>query len=73
MEMLPSYKAHALRARSVSAQARLEIRSMEISTVMTKRGQATDEELELIEMRYQQALAVLNLEGIFSEGLLNCG
>jgi hypothetical protein len=72
MEMLPSYKAHALPARPVSAQARLEIKSMEISTLMTKSGVTTDEEMELIEMRCRQALAVRNLEAIFAEGLLNC-
>jgi hypothetical protein len=52
-------------------QARLEIHSMEISTVMERR-EVTDEELELIEMRYQQALAIQNLEALFAEGLLNC-
>jgi hypothetical protein len=46
---------------------------MEISTVMTKRRESTDEELELIERRYQQALALLNLECLFAEGLLNRG
>jgi hypothetical protein len=45
---------------------------MDISTVMTKRHEATDEELELIEMRYQQALALMNLEDLFAEGQLNC-
>jgi outer membrane protein TolC len=53
-------------------QARLKIHSMEISTVMTERREVTDEELELIEMRYQQALALLNLEPLFAEGLFNC-
>jgi hypothetical protein len=46
---------------------------MEISAVMTERRETTDEELELIEMRYQQALALLNLESLFADGLLNCG
>jgi hypothetical protein len=50
---------------------------MEISTVMTERvmregREVTDEELELIEMRYQQALAIQNLEPLFAEGLLDC-
>jgi len=72
METLPLYKeASASSSRSVSTQARLEIKSMEISTVMTKCRETTDEELELIEMRYQQALALLNLETLFAEGLLN--
>ena len=45
---------------------------MEISTVTTERREVTDEELELIEMRYQRALAIQNLEALFAEGLLNC-
>jgi hypothetical protein len=73
MAMLPLYKeAPALPVRSVSMQARLEIKSMDISTVMTKRRETTDEELQLIEMRCQQALALLNLEDLFAEGQLNC-
>ena len=73
METLPSYEEPpASSARSLSTQARLEIKSMEISTVMTKCRETTDEELEFIEMRYQQALALVNLESLFAEGLLNC-
>jgi hypothetical protein len=73
MDTRPLYtEAHALPARRVSTQARLEINALEISTVMTKRHEATDEELELIEMRYQQALALINLEDLFAEGQLNC-
>lgn len=73
METLASFnEAHALPARPVSTPARLEIKSMEISTVMTKRGETTEEELEIIEMRYQQALALSNLEWLFAEGMLNC-
>jgi hypothetical protein len=45
---------------------------MDISTQLTKRRETTDEELELIEMRYQQALALMNLEGLFADGELNC-
>jgi hypothetical protein len=45
---------------------------MEISTVTTERREVTDEELELIEMRYQRALAIQNLEALFAEGLFNC-
>ena len=71
METHPLYtKAHALPGRSVSTQSRLEIKSMEISTVMTKRRETTEEELELIEMRYQQALALMNLEDLFADGQL---
>ncbi len=39
---------------------------------MTKHREATDDELELIEMRYQQALALNNLVDLFAEGLLDC-
>jgi hypothetical protein len=45
---------------------------MDISTVMTMRCETTDEELELIEMRYKQALALTNLEDLFADGQLNC-
>ena len=73
METPRLYKeAHALPARSVSRQAHLEIHSMEISTVLTTRGEATDEELELIAIRYQQALALANLEDLFAEGQFGC-
>jgi hypothetical protein len=73
METLPPYQeAHALPTRSVPTQARLAIHSVEISTVMTEHREVTDEELELIEMRYQHALAIQNLEALFAEGLLNC-
>jgi hypothetical protein len=43
---------------------------MEISAP-TKRREITDEELELIEMRYQQAQALMKLEHLFSEGQLD--
>src|ERR1700731_3183517 len=39
---------------------------------MTKHREITDEELELIEMRYRQALALTNLEDLFAEGQLDC-
>ena len=46
---------------------------LEISTVITKHRETADEELHLIDMRYQQALSLLSLECLFAEGLLNCG
>jgi hypothetical protein len=70
METLPLHTE--ARARSVSTQARLGIKSMDISAAMTKRRETTDEELELIEIRYQQALALMNLEKLFADGQLNC-
>jgi len=38
---------------------------------MTRR-ETTEEELELIELRYRQALALMNLEALFAEGQLDC-
>jgi hypothetical protein len=34
--------------------------------------ETTDEEFELVEMRYQQAMALLNLQDLFAEGQLDC-
>jgi hypothetical protein len=33
-----------------------------------ERCAVTDEEMELIDMRYRQALALMNLEDLFAEG-----
>lgn len=72
METLPPCQAAAPGAApSVSTQARLEISTMEIFTVMTKRRETTDDELELIEMRYRQALALESLVELFAEGQLD--
>ena len=61
-----------LAARSQSTQVRLEIKSMEIVFVLTGRHEISDEELELIEMRYRRALAIRNLEDLFAQGQLDC-
>ncbi len=66
METLPSCRATLTSAPSVPTP-RLEIRTMEISA-MTKHGDASGDELELIEMRYQQALALGCLVDLFAEG-----
>ena len=71
MESPLPYQAALTSAPSVSSHTRLEIRTIEIST-MTKPREATDDELELIEMRYRQALALDNLVTLFAEGLLDC-
>ena len=72
METLPPYQAALTSsAPSVSTQARLEIRTMKIYT-MPKHGDTTDDELELIEMRYRQALALENLVELFADGQLDC-
>src|ERR1700675_1032124 len=69
METPPLHtEASASPARSQSTQARLEFKSVDISTRLTTRRETTDEELELIEMRYQQALALMNLECLFADG-----
>jgi hypothetical protein len=69
METQPTHhEARTSSARSAATQGRLEIKAME----KTKRREISAEEFELIEMRYQQALAVLQLEELFTEGELNC-
>jgi hypothetical protein len=69
MEMQPHHhEARTSAARSAAARRRLEIKAME----KTRRREISAEEFELIEMRYQQALAVLQLEELFAEGQLNC-
>jgi hypothetical protein len=71
MESIPPHQGALNSAPSVSSHTRLEIRTMEISTI-TKPCEPTDDELELIEMRYQQALALNRLVILFAEGLLDC-
>jgi hypothetical protein len=63
-------ESRVLRPRSESPQARLEINSVEMSTVTMRRGGNIDDELELIEMRYQEGLALANLEAVFAQGLV---
>lgn len=75
MESLPLYtQARALTACSVSAQGRQQLQPHEIFNLLTltERREVIDEEIELIEMRYQQALALKNLEHLFAEGQLDC-
>jgi hypothetical protein len=73
MGMLPSYaEAHAIYARSLSVQERLELQPQEISSLLTARHPTSDEEMELIEMRYRQFLALAALEALFIEGQLDC-
>ncbi len=75
METVPLYtEARALPAWSVSAQECQELQPDEISTLLTltELHETTDEELELIEMRYQQALALMNLHDLFAAGRLDC-
>jgi hypothetical protein len=41
------------------------------SLMLTEVGEVTDGDVELIEMRYQQMLALKNLETLFAEGQLD--
>ena len=65
-------QGHALRLPCISTPVRPEIIPLELFTVVTQRREITDEELELIEMRYRQALALKNVEELFAEGQLGC-
>jgi hypothetical protein len=67
-------EARALPAWSASTQERRELHPDEISTLLTSTvfRETTDEEFEIIEMRYQQALALMNLEVLFADGQLDC-
>lgn len=69
MEPLPSSPDSALLpARFVVAKARLEPRAQQIFDLLAARPDITDEDLELIEIRYQQTLALMNLQDLFAEG-----
>jgi hypothetical protein len=72
MTTLPLYaNSGALPAPSILAHEHRELQSREISALLTEQLEITDEEFEIIEMRYQQALARMNLESLFAEGLLS--
>ncbi len=75
METLPLYtEARALSASSVTAQGHRELQHQEVTALLmlAERHGVTDEAVELIEMRYQQALALMNLEELFAEAQLDC-
>ena len=67
-----SEEVDASPTRSASTRANLLIRSMEITIPRTRRREPTDEEFELIDLRYERAQALLKLESLFAEGLFNC-
>ena len=56
----------------VAPKAPLELQPRQIFNLLAERRETSDEELELIEMRYQQMLAIENLEELFAEGQLDC-
>jgi hypothetical protein len=55
----------------VAPKAPLELQPRQIFDLLAERRETSDEELELIEMRYQQMLAIENLEDLFAEGQLD--
>lgn len=48
-----------------------ELLPQEISTLLALRLEIADEELELIEMRYQQWLSIRDLEDLFSQAAID--
>jgi hypothetical protein len=73
METLPGHLETHPHVRSESAQDHRELQPRHISVplALTEPREFVDEELELIEMRYQQALALMNLQDLFAEGQLD--
>ncbi len=53
-------------------KAPLELQPRQVFDLLAERCETSDEELELIEMRYQQMLAIENLQDLFAEGQLDC-
>jgi len=75
METLPSdAEARSSPGWSIASQNRREVqpRAISVSLALTEPSEVTDIDLELIEMRYQQMLALMNLEELFAEGQLDC-
>jgi hypothetical protein len=50
----------------------LEPPSRETSILLTGYGGTTDEDLELIDLRYQQSVALMDLEYLFADGCFDC-
>ena len=75
METQPSdAKARSALAWPVLSQARRQPQPLLISAslMLAEVREVTDIDVELIEMRYQQMLALKNLETLFAEGQLDC-
>jgi hypothetical protein len=64
-------EARTLSVLSALVQTHREPPSREISYLVTGCGGTIDEDLELIEMRYQQMLALMDLEELFANGHLD--
>lgn len=74
METLPADPdPPALPAWAISRQERRTIPPQLISAslTLTETHQTTDDELQFIEIRYQQFVALMNLEPLFAEGHLD--
>jgi len=54
-----------------TAHEERELQPGEICTLLTPGYETTTDELELIETRYQQALAIKNLEALFTDDPLD--
>jgi hypothetical protein len=63
-----------LPAWPVSSQERRQIQPQLVSAslTLTEIRETTEDELQLIEIRYQQFVALMNLEPLFAEGQLDC-
>jgi hypothetical protein len=75
METLPSdAEVRSSPGWSTASQNRREVqpRAISVSLALTEPSEVTESDLELIEMRYQQMLALMNLEDLFAEGQLDC-
>ena len=61
-------------AWNIPSQERRQIQPQLISAslTLTEIRETTDDELQFIEIRYQQFVALMNLEPLFAEGQLDC-
>ncbi len=64
----------ALPAWPVSSQGRRQIQPQLVSAslTLTEIRETTEDELQFIEIRYRQFVALMNLEPLFAEGQLDC-
>ncbi len=75
METLPlDPGSRAPAAWTVLSQERRQIQPQLISAslTLTEIRETIDDELQFIEIRYQQCVALMNLEPLFAEGQLDC-
>ncbi len=75
METLPSDpEARSSPVWSIGSPERgtVQPRLISASLTLTELREVTGDDFEIIEMRYQQMLALMNLESLFAEGQLDC-